>query len=793
MTRARAERTGMSGTGLARARPRGLAAAAGLAVVLALSGCDTAEERAAEHLENALALIEEGDTVKAVLELRNTLKLNPDSARAHLELGKIREEQNRLGAALGHYRSVTELDPSLYQGHLRLGQIMLAAGDLDKALKSSNAAHQLAPENVEVLALRAATAFRHGDLAVARKSLDAAFAIDDSYPQLYLLRAALVRGESQAEKEAAGGEEDADPGEEALLAATDPESGERSAVPDIASEDLEDMLAAVEDGLTRAPDDLGLALARISVLARLGRVEEARAALAETVERHPENIGLRENLVREQLRNGDLEAAERNLRALADREPERSERVLDVVRLLMRRDGTDAGLAELDRRIAAAPDAVAAWPFIQTKASILLGEGRRDEAERVLREEIDALEGDPAVNEAKVALARLRLGMNDRAAGEDLIAAVLAEDEANAGALSLKAQLAIADQDYDTAIADLRKAVTEDPDNVGVLQLLAVAHRRNGNRQLAGERLADAMEASDNATGPVLDYARYLIREGKSDFAGQIIEDALGVRPNDRELLEALASLKLRQQDWIAAEELSQRIADLGAGDRLAADVLAAARAGQRDFEGSLAAMTGSGTDGARERDLEQLVIAHARAGQGEKARALVESRLEENPDDPDALRLMGTLRLVEGKTDDARRLLEKAVAVAPDNRKGYLALARLRGAQGDTDGARETLVEGVERTGSTGLRMALATVEERTGNVDAAIAQYRAVLRPSPASTLRRTTSPACSPTATPRPGSSRRPSARPSACAARICRSSRTPMAGSCICAGTARRPCR
>lgn len=125
--------------------------------------------------------------------------------------------------------------------------------------------------------------------------------------------------------------------------------------------------------------------------------------------------------------------------------------------------------------------------------------------------------------------------------------------------------------------------------------------------------------------------------------------------------------------------------------------------------------------------------MAYARAGKEAEARALIEERLAANPRDPDALRLKAALRLAERDLEGSIALLEEAIAAAPEQPKGYLALARVKGATEGVAAAREALERGIERTDSTGLRMAMATVEEQTGNTEGAIEQYRVVLARQP------------------------------------------------------------
>jgi len=667
-------------------------AVAALIVVGLVAGCDSAEERAAEHFENAMALLDEGATVKATLELRNALKLDAKHARAHLELGKLREAEGNYSAALAHYTQVTGLDESLWEGHLRYGRIMLAANNLEEALSASNTAYQLRPQDVDVLLLKATVAFRLDNRETAEATLATAQDIAPDNPESWLLRAALFR----------------------------------------ADDDREGALGAIERGYAANPDHLGLGLSQVSLLAELERVDDATAALSELVARHPDNTGLREVLIRRQVQIGDMAGAEANLRKLAEQNPEQTARALDVVRFLMRVKGREAGMEELARLIDAQAEPEAAWPYVAAKISLLQATGEAGAAEALLRETATRLGTSPAGNEARIALARYELGAGKRDEARAIISDILKADTRNAGALILRARMEIDDQSYDAAINDLRSAIAEAPDNVEALQLLAVAHRRNGNRQLAGERLADAVEVSKQAPGPVLDYAQHLIRERKPEFAESLIEDALQRRPNDRRLLEALASLKLRRQDWVGADEIAQRLEQIGPEDDLGDRISSAVAAGRGEFDTSLDLLSAAIADKA-ERNLAALVTANLRAGKQAEAEALIAEALARNPSNPDALRLDGAMSVAKGDRPAAEAAFRRAIEAAPEQAQSYAALARLHGMENRLGDAETVLREGIGRSGNTGLMMTLAVLLERTGRVEAAIGQYREVFRRRP------------------------------------------------------------
>ena len=129
---------------------------------------------------------------------------------------------------------------------------------------------------------------------------------------------------------------------------------------------------------------------------------------------------------------------------------------------------------------------------------------------------------------------------------------------------AIRAALRVDEEDYDGAILDLRTALGEDPRNVTLLQLAATVQERNGNPELAGERLAAAMNASGYAPEVVLRYVRFLRGRGKMDAAETVLEGAVQRRPGEHELLAALGMARLQLRDWDGAEKAAASLRALG-------------------------------------------------------------------------------------------------------------------------------------------------------------------------------------------------------------------------------------
>ena len=67
----------------------------------------------------------------AMAEFREALRLKPDSAEAHSNLGKTLVDQGKLDEAIAEYRSAMRLKPDFALAHSNLGDALRNQGRLD--------------------------------------------------------------------------------------------------------------------------------------------------------------------------------------------------------------------------------------------------------------------------------------------------------------------------------------------------------------------------------------------------------------------------------------------------------------------------------------------------------------------------------------------------------------------------------------------------------------------------------------------------------------------------------------
>ena len=487
-----------------------------LAFAVFLAGCDSPEERAEEHYKNGMVLLQEGKLEQAGIEFRNALQENNAHEAARLELARVLEKMDNPRAAIGQYLAVVQQDEKNGPAHLALARLAVNAGDFQSASTQARRAFELLPQDPAARALMASVEFREGDKdAAARMAREVLADAPDSIPARLVVVADRM-----------------------------------------GAKDFTAALQSVDAGLKIAPDSADLHLARLASLESEGDKEAVGRQLQDMVERFPENEGFRRALLQWYIDQKDVEGAVAVMRKIADRTPDDPTGYLNVAQLILQTSGPEAARAELQHLVDTQKDPT---PFMQALAQLDFHLGNRDAAIAALRKLAQGGESSPEKRDIQIALAKMLLqtGASDEA--NALVDAVLKEDDRHVEALKLRARRLIEQDATEEALRDLEVANQEKPDNPEILTIMAAAHDREGAHELAGQRLNQAMDASDHAPAESARYARFLLADQRYSDAEGVLLDALRRAPNNLDLLALLGQTYLQRQDWARAREIAAR------------------------------------------------------------------------------------------------------------------------------------------------------------------------------------------------------------------------------------------
>lgn len=657
-----------------------------LVAALGLAACDTAEERAENHYQRGLELLASGDTERAMIEFRNVFRLDDSHVAALSEFAGLLRDQGDVKGAFGHYLRVVELEPRNLPAQIALAEMSLQVQDFENAEIHVMQAFGIDPAAPAVRALKATVDYRKGVDKPAAVAL--AEGVVAETPANIPARMVLI-----AEALAAGNTATA--------------------------------LTLIDAGLAEAPGDEGLHLVRLATLEKQGDMAAVGAELMAMAELFPENEGVRDALIQFHLREGDTDAAEAVLRETAARTPDDPDPALIVVQFLLELRGADAARAELEALITGAADP---RPYQRALAALDFARGDSETAIASLEALLDGTEPSDETRELQVTLAEMLAATGKTAESDALVAAVLAEDPAQVGALKIRARGEIAADRPDAAIRDMRTALSRDPRDPDIMTIMALAHEREGARELMGERLALAVETSNRRAAESLRYASYLMQEGRVGPAESTVLDALRRDPENRDLLGLLGRIHLSREDWTRADQVAGLLRAQGdpVSTAMADALTTESLRGQGRGAETLAMLEGLAGQGDNAAAMVELVRAQVAAGDIPAARGYLDGVLAEDPASVPARFLLAGIEALGGTPEAAETLYRAVVADAPEMARTYQALFTLLAAQGRIDEAEAVLEAGITAADDPAqLLFTRAGLQEARGDIPGAIASY--------------------------------------------------------------------
>ncbi|SIO59773.1 Tfp pilus assembly protein PilF [Rhodovulum sp. ES.010] len=674
---------------------RGLLPAALLGFVMTLSACQSKEEKAEGHYQAALALIEQGDVDRAIVELRNVFQNDGRHREARLAMARIlRAEKNNPQGAYAQYLRLAEQYPDDLEARIALAEIAFSGGNWEEFERHGRRAGELAPEAPRVEAIAIARAYREAameeDAAARREVARQADTLMADLPDNPLLHTIAI--------------------DDALR-----------------DQDFQKALAGLDWMIEREPTNLRHYRQRLQVLARLGDMEAVEAQLRTMVERFPEDDTHKATLVRFLLSQQDIDAAEAFLRELAAASaPDEPGPTVDLIRFLAETRGAEAARAEIETAIAERPDPV---PFQVLGAGLDFAAGRRDAAIATMESVLAEAEPSGQTRSIKVSLARMLLATGNEVGARTQIEEVLAEDPAQPEALKMQAAWLIEADDTDAALAALRTALDAASDDPRTMTLMAEAYARSGRRQLANEYLALAVEASGNAPEETVRYARVLIAEERHRPAEDILLAALRLAPENPELLELLGRLYLRMDDYGRAQHVADTLRRVGgeAGAQVA-NALEAERLNRQNGSDEAMAFLENLASGAEASLASKISLIRARMSTGDTEGALAQAQAlkAETPDNDLVDVVLATARALNGDLAGAETIYRDLLEADPARPGIWLELVTLAQRQGEREAAKAALSEALTHAPENPrLLWAMASFMEQDGDIDGALEIY--------------------------------------------------------------------
>jgi tetratricopeptide (TPR) repeat protein len=666
---------------------------------LQLGACSSPQERAQKYYENGLKLFAQHENAKAAIEFRNAVKLKKDLPEAWKLLAEIDEASRNWPGLAADMRALVDIDPKDASARLTLGKLLLLAGSSEEALGLANTGLQLDDRNADLHALKAAISIKQNNHSEATHEAQTALALDPTNADALMVLALDRLGSGDAKG--------------ALSLLQDPR---------------------VSQAIDRK-NNIGFQLLKIKLFGQAGDTKSAEAALRKLIEQNPQEPGYHKLLIDFYVEQKRLDDAENELRNLAAARPSDSESELNLVKFLYTiKKSAPGAQQELKKRIAAGGDA---FPYQMALAEINLAEGGLAEGKELLEQLANANSLPEHQRTAKNALAQIYLGQRNFDTAEKLASEVLHDDPHNIAALKVRAFLNLERAQLDAAIADLNDALNSQPRSTDLMLLLAKAYERSGLIELADKEFADATKVSNLDAKIGLEYATFLQRRGSIARAEELLTRLDKRWPNSTSILSALGLVKLARQDWVGAQEVADSIRRIDEGAAGVADqILGAALIGRNKYDEAIAAFQNAyNTAPTAAQPIDSLVEAFLKAKKKDQAVSFLKSVLVKNPNNANALVLLGSIQVSSGEADQALNSFLAAVKARPKDSAGYQALAGFYINQKNYDKAIEVIRTGIiqQQPEITALHMILANALEWKEDYEAAISEYEFILNKQP------------------------------------------------------------
>ena len=678
-----------------------------LLIGLSVGACDTAEERAEKHFQNATALIQEGDHIRARIELLNVFKLDPTHREARRAYAKGLDDDGKLNEALQHYLFLVENYPNDFEGVLRLAEISVRLGAWVEADRYGRRAAELDPEPIRVQAIVAALDYRQSiienDGARRTQVADRVQKLTEVLPQDIALRQILIDWFVFQGRE-------------------------------------REALAQVDQALEMASGDIRLYRMRLSLLNTLGEFPELEEQLLDMVTRFPDNTDFQLQVIQWYISRGDAESAENFVRDLADGSDD-AKRVglqFELVQLVRATKGSDEALAEIEKILldTSNPDI-----FRSIRAGLIFDGGDRETAMAELEQLVANGEPSDQTRTFKIILARMQRSIGNQVGARALVEEVLAEDPTQVEALKMKADFLIDGDKADEAVALLRRALDQKPTNASILTITARAHERNGDRELMGEALALAAEVSGAAPLESLRLAGFLASRGQLAPAEQALIESLRRNPNHAQLLSQLGAIYMQMEKLEDAIIIEDRLRSLDTDETTSqADglKLAVLRAQNRNEDVVSLIQELAGADLDRARGMIALIRTYLASGDFDKASDVLAKAVLEEPENLQLRFAEGVVSGIGGDSESAQAIFREILESEPLSTSTWLALARNIQSEGDEATGEAVIDEAIAAVPqSGGLKLVKAGYLERRSDIAGAIEIYEGLYDESSSSLI--------------------------------------------------------
>jgi tetratricopeptide (TPR) repeat protein len=663
-----------------------------LSFALLLVSCGgSKQDNKAEYFARGMELYHQGNFVKARLEFKNVLQIDPKDVESHYMFGQIEEREQNWRSAYALFTRALELDPTHVGAQVHLGRLYALVGAPEKALEAAENVLQKEPNNHAAMVLKGLASARLGEKTVAIEQAKSAMEVAPDDPDAISLLSALH----------------ADQG------------------------NMETAIDLAKRGIERNPDTLALHILLAKLYEKAGNTDGTISTLEEMIRLQPKNLQGRIRLTAYYLEKGERAKAEQTLRDAVAALPDSSEAKLALVDFLGKHGEAGSGEQQLQRFIEQSPEA---YELQLAQAQRRIGEKDLTAAQEIYEQIIAKADKGQHMETAKTRLAGLLVTQKKIEPAEVLIEEVLAENPRQKEALLIRAALSLQGNAADKGIGDLRTILKDDPGYVRAHRLKARAHLLKKEISLARQSLENAIQAQPQEAAANVELVKLLVNIGELDEAVEVLEQMLKFSPDSLLVNEAVAKIRSRQKQWDQVARFAEQMRRTHPDNPIGYYYQGLAHQGEEKLEESNVAFEAAL---ARSPDASEPLIGLAqnllKMERPEEALARVEKVIAQNSQNFVAKNLLGEIQLSRSEMQPAAETFAQVIELNPKWTAPYQNLAKSRLAQGKVSEAIDAIRAGYKATQDPLLGLELAAYLERAGQGELAAGIYQVLLNRFP------------------------------------------------------------
>ncbi len=657
--------------------------------------CSSMDEKKVAYFNRGKTLYEKGEYVKAALEFKNAMKIDPKFAGTYDMLARIELSGKNYKKAYGLWNKAVELDPELWDSQISLAGMMFLADQVEKARERLAVVLKKEPEHPRALLLKSRLLIREIKEQESER----------------ILRDLIKKGETKTKASL-------------ILSDLMHKQGR-----------IEEGRQVLAEGLEQDEKNPTLLFALADLHAAAQDFSNAESILKQLMEYYPDENRYKLGLVYFYQSTDDQKKEKETLVKFIKDEPDQS-----VYRILLANYYDDR--KEPDNGIKVLMQAVCDLPE-DTALRLALGEMYRKNNQPALsletyRNLVEDFPLKPEVAMAGNRMARIYIQQNDIEEAKSQLGTIIKENPCNFEARFQRGMIYLNEKKGLEAIIDFRFLVNEAPDKPELYYYLARGNLLNMEKTLAVDNLKKALH-TDPRYNEALDLILKLFKKDRAYEDGiGLLEEVVDKAPDNLFAVDRLENFYIMNKDFVRVENMLRQQRKKAPENARRLMKMSLVHFNKGDHDKALDGLMGALALQPKNMNiLKRIVDLQIYLKKPKKALVICRNHINKVPSAESEIRiLMSDIYKVRKKYAEAEEQIKKALVLKPEYIIPYISLGDLYVGQGRIDEGIEKFEEALKRKPeSVNLKMRIAGLYSNKEDYQSALKWYGKIVDEHPKS----------------------------------------------------------